>query len=72
MQRRCKQAFLTIERLCFLRGACKVIIKKSSVEKSQLSFKKQACQDMGTEELELSRVLELAFAAVNWKFPRVQ
>jgi hypothetical protein len=35
MQQRCKQAFPTTERLCFLRGPCKVVIKKSSVETDQ-------------------------------------
>jgi hypothetical protein len=30
MQRRCKHALPTIERLCFLRCPCKVVIKKSS------------------------------------------
>jgi hypothetical protein len=29
MQRRCKHAFSTIEKLCFLRGPCKVIIQKN-------------------------------------------
>jgi hypothetical protein len=31
MQRRCKHDSSTIERLCFLRGPCKIVIKKSSV-----------------------------------------
>jgi hypothetical protein len=35
MQRRCKHAFPIKERLCFLRGTCKVVIKKSSVEAVQ-------------------------------------
>jgi hypothetical protein len=35
MQRRCKHAFPTIERLCFLSGPCKVVIQKSSVEAVQ-------------------------------------
>jgi hypothetical protein len=30
MQRRCKHAFPTTERLCFLCGPCKEVIKKSS------------------------------------------
>jgi hypothetical protein len=30
MQRRSKHAFPTIERLCFLRGLCKVVMRKSS------------------------------------------
>jgi hypothetical protein len=29
MQRRIEHAFPTIEKLCFLRGMCKVVIKKS-------------------------------------------
>jgi hypothetical protein len=29
IQRRCKHAFSTIEILCFMRGQCKVVIKKS-------------------------------------------
>jgi hypothetical protein len=33
MQWCCKHAFPTIERLCFLRDLCKVVIKKSSFEK---------------------------------------
>jgi hypothetical protein len=32
MQRRCKHAFPPINRLCFLRGPCKVVIRKSSAE----------------------------------------
>jgi hypothetical protein len=32
IQRISKQAFSTIERLCFLRGPYKVVIKKGSVE----------------------------------------
>jgi hypothetical protein len=53
MKLRCKDAFPTIERLSFLRRQCKVVVKKSSVEKSELSFETPACQDMslGTEEL---------------------
>jgi hypothetical protein len=53
MQRRCKHAFPKIESLFFLRGPCKVVIIKSSVEKSQLRFETPACQDMksGGEEL---------------------
>jgi hypothetical protein len=42
MQRRCKHAFSTIERLCFLRGPCRVFIKKSSAEKSWVSRRQPA------------------------------
>jgi hypothetical protein len=64
MQRHCKQAFPIIERLCFLRGPCKVVAKKSSVEKSQSSFETAACQDMsvGAEELNCVESSELAVA----------
>jgi hypothetical protein len=50
MQQRCKHAFPTIERLCFLRGPCKLVIEESSVEPS---FEMPACQDvsLGAEEL---------------------
>jgi hypothetical protein len=34
----CKHVFPTIYRLCFLCGPCKVVIKKSSVEKSRVEF----------------------------------
>jgi hypothetical protein len=34
MKRRCKHAFPTVKRPCFLRRPCKIIIKKSSVEES--------------------------------------
>jgi hypothetical protein len=48
MQRRCKHAFPKIERLCFLHGPCKVVIKKiseagsSSIEFSRLSRRQPA------------------------------
>jgi hypothetical protein len=50
MQQRSKHAFPTIESLCFLRGPNKVVIKRSSVEKS---FETPAYRDMclGAEEL---------------------
>jgi hypothetical protein len=53
MQRSCKHAFPTIERLCFLCGTCKVVIKKSSLDKNRVSFETPACQDMSllAEEL---------------------
>jgi hypothetical protein len=57
MQRRCKHAFPTIERLCFLRGPCKEVIKKSSVEAvqgSESSFETPVYQ-LGNRGIELSR-----------------
>jgi hypothetical protein len=52
MQRRCKHAFLTIEKLCFLRGPFKVVIKKSSEAGSNSSemssSEAPACQDMSS------------------------
>jgi hypothetical protein len=39
MQRRCKHAFPTIERLCFLRGPFKVVIPKFSVEKNRVELR---------------------------------
>jgi hypothetical protein len=39
MQRRCKHTFPTIERLCFLRGPCKGVIRKSAVEKNIVEFR---------------------------------
>jgi hypothetical protein len=39
MHRRCKHAFPTTERLCFLCGPRKVVIKKSSAEKSRVEFR---------------------------------
>jgi hypothetical protein len=50
MQRRCKHAFSTIERLCFLLVLCKVVTKKISVEKGELSFETPACQEMSWGE----------------------
>jgi hypothetical protein len=57
---------ITILRHCFLRGPCKMVIKKNSVEKSilQSSFETPACQDMsfGVEELNSVESSELAVA----------
>jgi hypothetical protein len=39
MKRRCKHACTTTERMCFLSGPCKVVIKKISVEKSRVEFR---------------------------------
>jgi hypothetical protein len=38
MQWSCKHTFSTIERVCFLHGPCKVVIKKSSAEESRVEF----------------------------------
>jgi hypothetical protein len=53
MQWRCKHAFQTIERLCFLRGQCKVVIKRSSAEKNFVEFRDPAywAMSLGAEEL---------------------
>jgi hypothetical protein len=58
MQRRCKHAFPTIEKPCFLRGPYKVVVKKSSVETSRVesSFETTAHQDMSLEAEELNCV----------------
>jgi hypothetical protein len=39
MERLCKHALPIIESVCLLRGPCKVIIKKTSVEKNWLEFR---------------------------------
>jgi hypothetical protein len=64
MQRNCKHAFTTIERLCFLRGPCKVVIKKSSVEKNRVEARDASLPgyELGAEELNLIEFLELAVA----------
>jgi hypothetical protein len=56
MQRRCKHAFPTIERLCFLRGPCRVVIKKSSVEKSLVVFRDASLPgyELGSRGIELA------------------
>jgi hypothetical protein len=58
MQRSCKHAFPTIERLCFLRGSWKVLIKKSSVEKNLVEFRDASLpgHELGSRGIELSRV----------------
>jgi hypothetical protein len=40
MQRRCKHTFPTIDKLCFLRGPCKVVIK-NGVEFRDVSLQGQ-------------------------------
>jgi hypothetical protein len=55
MQRRCKHAFPTIERPCFVRGPWKVVIKKNSVEKSYSSFEPSLpVYELGTRGIELN------------------
>jgi hypothetical protein len=56
MQRRFKYAFPPIERLCFLRGPCKVVVKKSSVEKNLVEFRDASLQgyELGSRGIELS------------------
>jgi hypothetical protein len=56
MQRRCKHAFITIERLYFLRGPCKVVIKKCSVEKNGVEFldASLAGYELGSRGIELA------------------
>jgi hypothetical protein len=58
MQWRCKHALPTIERLCFLRGPCKVVIKKNSVESSRVEFRDASLPgyELGSRGIELSRV----------------
>jgi hypothetical protein len=60
MQERCKHAFSTIERLCFLRGQCKVVIKKSSVEKNGVEFRDASLPgyELGSRGIELSWQLQ--------------
>jgi hypothetical protein len=55
MQWRCKHAFPTIERLCFLHGPCKAVIKKnskassSSIEQSQVQDASLLGYELGIE-----------------------
>jgi hypothetical protein len=60
MQRRCKHAFPTIERQCFLRDPCKVVIKKSSVEKRRVEFRDASLPgyERGSRGIELSWQLQ--------------
>jgi hypothetical protein len=53
-----KHAFLTIKGLCFLRGPCKVVIKKSSVEKGRVESRDAILTgyEHGSRGTELSRV----------------
>jgi hypothetical protein len=53
MQRRCKHAFSTVERLCFRRGPCRVVMKSRRFEFRDTSL--PGCQ-LGSRGVELSRV----------------
>jgi hypothetical protein len=61
MQRRCKDAFSTIERLCFLRGPCEVVIKKGSTEQNKVEFRDAS---LAGYELE-SRGIQLSWQLQN-------
>jgi hypothetical protein len=59
MQRRCKHGFKTVERLCFLRDLCKVVVKKNSVEKRRVEFRDASLPEYELEiELRESVVAE--------------
>jgi hypothetical protein len=60
IQLRCKYAFPTIEMLCFLRGPCKHVIKKSSVEKKLVEFRDASLPgyELGSRGIELSLQLQ--------------
>jgi hypothetical protein len=47
-----------MERLCFLRGKCYVVIKKSLAEKSRVEFRDASLPgyELGSRGIELSRV----------------
>jgi hypothetical protein len=59
MQQSCKHVFPTIERQCFLRGACQVLIKKS--RRVQFRDPNLPGYDLGRRELESSGVFR------NWQ-----
>jgi hypothetical protein len=58
MQRRCKQAFPTIERLCFLRGPYKFVTRKNSVGNSRVEFRAASLPgyELGSRGIELAVV----------------
>jgi hypothetical protein len=56
MQQRCKNAFPTIERLCFLCDPCKVVIKKSSFEKNRVKVRDASLPRYGAWEQRISEV----------------
>jgi hypothetical protein len=60
MQWRCKHAFPTTERLCFLRSPCKVVIKKSSIEKNRVEFRDASLPgyELGSRGIPLSWQLQ--------------
>jgi hypothetical protein len=64
MQRRRQHAFPTVERLCFLRGPCKVVIKKGSVagicsiELSRVRDASLPGYEPGSRRIELSSQLQ--------------
>jgi hypothetical protein len=60
MQQHCKHAFPTKERLCFLRGLCKAVIRKNSVEKNGVEFRDASLPGyaLGNRGFELSRQLQ--------------
>jgi hypothetical protein len=66
MQRRCKHALQTIEGLCFLRGPCKVVIKKCSVEKNRFEFRDASPPgyELGSRGIELSRVFGIGICRI--------
>jgi hypothetical protein len=66
MQWGCKHAFPTIERLCFLRGPCKVVIKKSSVEKKGVKLQDASLPryELGNREIELSQVFRIGICRI--------
>jgi hypothetical protein len=59
MQRRCKHVFPTIERLCFLNGPCKVVIKDISAGK-RVEFRDASLPgyELGSRGIELTRQLQ--------------
>jgi hypothetical protein len=60
MQRRCKHAFKTVERLCFLHGTYKVVLQKSAVEKNRVEFRDASLPgyELGSRGIELSWQLQ--------------
>jgi hypothetical protein len=61
MQQRCKHAFPTVERLCFLHGPCKAVVKKCSVEKNGVKFQDAnlPVSEIGSRGIELSQVFRI-------------
>jgi hypothetical protein len=60
MQQRREHAFLTIEKMCFLRGPYKVAIKKNSLEKNWVDFQDTSLPgyELGSRGIELSWQLQ--------------